>query len=986
MKYCFVGLLFTLLFAKSSFAQYPSYVQYKDASSGLSTREVYELMQDSRHYIWALTDYGIHRFNGERFEVFEVDSILSGSIPIDVLEAEDGTIWFYFYNGLLAHYNYATDTLTAYSKNEELANFYREHSLLQTGLNNSLRLTNDNTIVFSLYHSGFIELYSDSFHHHIQDKSFFHTVMEYKGVPMLLSPTGFNQEVAMLKVKFIHEDSTSHRFLSQPDDYLSGGTNIYRLQGDDRDFLCLGTTLVSFREDSILTQRLFRRQIIAAKVLPEERLMLSMSGQPLIIVDQNSLETIDSLVVPFNYVSSTIVDAEGGQWYSTLHDGVYHVPSPKIKRFSPLRSKNVSALYFYKNRLYYGTSDGEVGYLKDEKLISLNGNKPERMELIQRFFEIDNQLCFSTKKRYFKINFDHSITPGPASKYRMAAKDFLVRNDTLIFARRNGIHILHQDHVYRNNVMIVDANGTFTKVAGINEKPGIQSICELDGNLIAASKNFVLLTQLNTGLADTLYTLPQSIHFTRTDPSSSLLYCATKRGVYVISEAAPPRLIFSADGFSINSMYIKKKVVWLGSANGLFKLVPDSNGHYEALHFGQRQGLHEANISCLEITEDHVYAGTSSGIICIPHDALITRSARPVIRLATVKNGETSVASDLRGHFNYQQSSLTFSVDLLTSNGRNDIEFQYRINQDQQWQTTQKHQLEFPFLSPGDYHFQIRACNGSNCSEFEEYWFTVTPPFWMRWELQLIAVITLLLGLYAYYRNRIKKLEKSRKTEEKITLLERKAMDLHQQALKAQINPHFLFNALSSIQSFIIDNKVEESERYLNDYSHLMRLILESSTDQFIPLEKEVKLLNSYLRLEQMRLDFSFEFNIHCDEDLLEEGLKVPSMILQPLIENAIVHGIPNHPNGKIQVHFIESDQSPELLLCRVEDNGKGIQRNESSQPREYESKATKIITERLQILNAKDGDKMVRFTDLATVGSGQETGTRVEVYLPLRG
>ncbi|MCH2225869.1 MAG: hypothetical protein MK066_13955, partial [Crocinitomicaceae bacterium] len=140
----------------------------------------------------------------------------------------------------------------------------------------------------------------------------------------------------------------------------------------------------------------------------------------------------------------------------------------------------------------------------------------------------------------------------------------------------------------------------------------------------------------------------------------------------------------------------------------------------------------------------------------------------------------------------------------------------------------------------------------------------------------------------------------------------------------------------------------------------------------------EIKLLTSYVRLEQLRANFSFDFEVKCEESLLDEGIRVPSMILQPLLENAILHGVSNQSDGKITLSFVDQDKT---ILCCIEDNGEGyLSHAQKKKTREYKSRAMTIVKDRLRLLNSNDGGNIV-LTDLSTEGG---TGTRVDIVFPI--
>lgn len=211
-----------------------------------------------------------------------------------------------------------------------------------------------------------------------------------------------------------------------------------------------------------------------------------------------------------------------------------------------------------------------------------------------------------------------------------------------------------------------------------------------------------------------------------------------------------------------------------------------------------------------------------------------------------------------------------------------------------------------------------------------------------------------------------------------------KAIQLEQRLLRSQMNPHFIFNSLNSIQSFIYEHQPKEAGIYLSKFAKLMRLILESSAKEYIPLEKETEILEYYLNLQKLRLHNRFDYQIEVDEALYEEDVHVPPMITQPFIENAVEHGL-KHIEGKghILVRFSLENQSVKI---EIRDNGIGIdqagQRKEHSN--NHKSMAMAITKERLLFLNkSKKQSLLFEVTDLARNNLG-ETGTHIIFTIPL--
>lgn len=242
--------------------------------------------------------------------------------------------------------------------------------------------------------------------------------------------------------------------------------------------------------------------------------------------------------------------------------------------------------------------------------------------------------------------------------------------------------------------------------------------------------------------------------------------------------------------------------------------------------------------------------------------------------------------------------------------------------------------------------------------------------------------------------NRRKQLEleikyEAEKKKQETELLQLQATKLQLKALRAQMNPHFMYNALNSIQNFITSNNADSAAKYLAKFAKLMRQSLDYSDLENISLEKEIEFLDNYLEINQkLRFEDRLTYDIIIDEEIEEDILGVPTMIVQPYVENAIEHGLRTKEQGHIRVIFALYDE--EVIMCIVEDNGIGRKkarhlRMQDPRYQNYRSRGTSITEERLRILhNAKNQEHFVETIDLFDEKTGEPAGTQVKIKIPI--
>lgn len=241
--------------------------------------------------------------------------------------------------------------------------------------------------------------------------------------------------------------------------------------------------------------------------------------------------------------------------------------------------------------------------------------------------------------------------------------------------------------------------------------------------------------------------------------------------------------------------------------------------------------------------------------------------------------------------------------------------------------------------------------------------------------LGFVILICILGGIFFYSRNREK--------QQKI-LLQKQLAELEHKALHLQMNPHFVFNCLAAISSFIMQNGKVDAMKYLSKFSKLMRLTLEFSKESAIPIDKEIEALQNYLELEQLRFNQKFDFKIDKDFDI-EDDTAIPTLLLQPYVENAIIHGVaPKDGKGFIKIDF---SQKGEQLICTIEDDGVGIESSrklKKNSVHAHKSMALEISKKRLETLGKIENKKVNLEIEELKNENGKTLGTRIRLKLPL--
>ena len=323
------------------------------------------------------------------------------------------------------------------------------------------------------------------------------------------------------------------------------------------------------------------------------------------------------------------------------------------------------------------------------------------------------------------------------------------------------------------------------------------------------------------------------------------------------------------------------------------------------------------------------------------------------------------------------QNSLQFYFSGRDYSGNRSIAFDYRLGEQYDWESANDNQVSLSNLLPGNYSFEIRASNGNGLYGYTEpIDFSIkTSTVTSIWKYALGGVGALGL-LWLWSLGRYNRSTKSFEEERKKLRLENDLLKTEQKALQLQMNPHFVFNALNSIQGLIASNENQSARKYLNKFSTMMRSMLEQSRGDAISLQDEIKYLDDYLSLERMGREEKFDFAIN-KSDIVED-VNIPSMLIQPFLENAIKHGMKGlDRKGQITVNF---KKDMDHLICEIDDNGVG--RASAKSDKAHQSLGMQVVKERLSKYSKFKNYNSLEITDKKNK-TGTSAGTNIIIRLP---
>ncbi len=432
---------------------------------------------------------------------------------------------------------------------------------------------------------------------------------------------------------------------------------------------------------------------------------------------------------------------------------------------------------------------------------------------------------------------------------------------------------------------------------------------------------------------------------------------------------------------------------WFATAFGLSRY--DSRSH-QLRTFYQTDGLLSntiVNVELIDTARNILFVSTDRGMCLFEPDKIGAAAPAPPTHITGLRVSDHPTSLPYSGTLALKYSQNDLRIEFTGVNFINGVANRYQYSMEPagkqaNWKEAGTDNFaNFLNLTPGKYTFRARTANSDGVWGKEEATLSIViyPPWWQTWTFRLSLLFALAALGWGFYRRQIKRTENREKEKAQVR---QQMADLEMKALRSQMNPHFVFNALNSVQNFILKNDTREASKYLTKFARLMRLILENSESPMVPLAREIELLRYYTELEQLRFSHRFSFDFQIDSGLNPESVSIPGMLIQPHIENAIWHGLMHKTeSGHLKVRFLKADEK--TLVCEIEDDGVGRARAaeiEKDRPKNHRSTGLANIRNRLDLLNAQLAEDIrLDFEDLYDE-QGQARGTKVVVRMPVVG
>ena len=980
-----------LLFAPCDYAQNEPFTIHFGMGKGLPTDVILDIKSAPDGYIYLGTTLGLFRYNGTKFQSIPLKNQSSNTI-YHLRFSDDGTLYCQNFSNQILYIK--NDTLQPF----EEANKLREESSFIFALeivNNELILDVKSAKIIAINlketsnHTYTCRtLYNDNL-----KKGIIEVMMDKKGNLLysgfhntyFITPAGEEKELNLPNGISFREGLNRHSFAFYPTQTPS---NTHKKE------------LYEISETGEILKHILPIANLHFPRVVEDGSLWLCTSDGVLLLDNQTFEVKKHFLKGIN-TSGIASDREGNYWISTQGKGLYFVPNLKVHFFSlPTEDFRTNTPYAFaegeNQTLFIGTEKGYVYEMDSvanlkcryESSPNIRTDILNYLPAKKILFAFQEAWNYETKKRimptqplrgnYKDVAVDWNgnlwvATSGSADIYTENPIAFFQEKEVergfqMPLLTRYSLRNIRSRSVikdpHRKRLWVAYSDDLYMYNADYQSS----IIKNIDGNSL-------FCTDLVWGHTD-------------------IMWAATvSHGVVGIGDTVVRFAYNEANGLPSNSCsrirYYQEKIYVL-SGNSLVMINPQLR---TVVNYSQLLGLENIQLFDVWLYQQKIYLATNQGVLVVPINitANLVSPRANILKLTVEKSVYSPKIENLFPHYN---NNIQIHFEAISFKTLGSFQYEYRLlgSSDTIWirQNAEISQVNFSALTPGTYTFEVRALIPFNhvYSNIARTTFTILAPWWKRkWAiaLELLVLSGIVFGLIRWqmknYQEEQDKILASQKLEQALT---------HSQltALRAQMNPHFMYNVLNSLQSFIFLEQQDEASHFLGKFSDLMRKTLDMSDKKEVTLREEIDALKLYIDLEKLRIDESLEVSINIQPNLDLFNLNIPSMIIQPYIENAFKHGL-LHKKGekKLWVSFSLEEKNAQILTIIIEDNGVGREKSAEINARrrtKTASFATKAIQKRIELINQqKEAKILIEIIDKVNENKEAE-GTKVILHIPV--
>lgn len=931
-------------------AQNEPYYRLLTKAQGLPSHTIYSMEEDHYGRILLGTEKGLFRYNGIHFKELKCPENHSGAIA-NLRKINRSTFLAHNFSGQL--FQLSGDSLSLFPLPELPAEIFN----IRIQGDSLLVISLDQVILYRLKTRKVLRTFKPS----NKTQHFFTARFTSAGISFLYTDGDFRVGKRLFKTKnnlYYNFHELNHRFLLQP--IYGNLANPSWFDNGKQTDLCK----TSFHGNP---------KFYDIHVINHKFYLCTQSG----VICYNPKNQKTDNWFPEYQVTHVLKDQKGNYWFSTLNKGLLFVPNIEAVKLSDepalsiVRSRNTS---------FCGNSYGKVdAYDSEGKLI--RKYLPSESMIEASFIEVDGNLL-RTNTCVFDIATGKQLNKGfeflkhytRDSKYNF----YLAKPYGLLVIPHEEIQNPGEEYSFTGNVRYL--KNIRTKDVIFDDHQHLIAAC-IDG-----------VHYWKDGKEHRLRYHNKAINASRLAFQNGTLYISTYEfGLLVYKDFQLQEVIDTRKG--LNSNHILKTV---RNRKGLFILTDEDfyvrkSGETTCVSVKSALGFHSLELNDFFLDRDTCYFATDQGVIYIP--IFNAQLEIPEIVIRKIELNNRIYPLNTRFIANYEENDLKLSFEAIAYKNAENIEINYQLFLDGEAASSSislpasSKNLYLSSLKSGDYKLVIRVSDRSSNlnSAVRVIRFTILKPWYFRWYFILLWIVLIISvsSLFWWLRSAYVHQKYQKKLEQQ--QLKRELAEARLTALRAQMNPHFMYNVLNSIQSLVYADKHNEASYYLGKFADLTRRFLELSSRENVTIKQECETLQIYLELEKMRFGDEFTYSIESDPSIDPTFQEIPTLLLQPFVENSLKHGLLHKKgNKRLEIQFRLKGK---FLEIRVRDNGIGRAHAEKINQRNKESKtsyATNAVKHKLELLNRLKAQKiLLEITDLHDE-NGIPTGTEVKLIIPI--
>lgn len=938
---------------------------------GLPSNHVLCMYVDREGAVWVGTSGGAARYDGYEFKIYDESSGLPQNEVLKILEDVDGSIWLQTFNHLVR--------LRANHDPEDMDLPFRDSD---PPLPRMVKCE-DQIRVFNMIKSGGTWAYSDGKWNRLSkpgtgrgndfSRSIWRSGNIWWGLSQsgIVSLTGPEQIISsewelLLELQPLTIDPVGSLLFTRFGQYIFNGESISKIKLLDEN----GEPL---------------RQPLAALIDSNRNLWVSVSGKGLYRYSTSSFsEPMVPVETCFKREEITWLDEDkqGNIWLGTARSGLLMLPETSFQmsvwgQEDGLAGKSIESIGLRgKDELLLAHENNQVSKMIHGEVVWTSRVATEcRKCRLRELLSVDENCFLSlSHEGVFRLGKEEHWTPV----YKGAMKTMSDYGDSVLISNHKGVFVVPQPDLGFQGILGTKGRKIFDQRA---------YALLLQGNKLWIGTNRGLVTRNldgNKGQLEAVILDKVSVTDIEIDKEDRLWVATNGKGTIIID--GEKRTHFTTET-GLSSNYCKQIAIdktgaaWIATQKGInFVYQDNATGMPVVEMIDRRNGLPSEEILSLKIVGDSIFAGTTQGLVAIPLAYFTEKELKvPEVKIDSVLIQGNSIRLEKELQLTHDKNEVRIRFSTVFPMALGSLEFRFRMLGlgAEDWTVSTSREAYFRSLPTGNYSFEVQArIAGRQWGETDSLRITLSPPFTqtMTFWLTLAAFLGLLLVLLYRWRVWYIRREANKK---------RQLVELRLQVLRSQMRPHFIFNALAAIQQFIPENAGIEAHNYLSNFAGLMRRVLEDSRSNFVALGEEIKTIELYIKVEELRFKNLFAYHIQVEEGLLAKTPLIPPMLIQPFVENAIQHGLRHKKTkGKLQISF---NKLGEYLICEVRDDGIGRTASATLQRQKLgpTSRGTQIVEEQMSSLTELIHTRAnIEIEDLID-DFGSPSGTRVTIRFP---